>query len=606
MKARWITVTFVLLLLLASALPVSAQGVVNLTIDDLNFDQFPTVETMVTVRNENGVPIGDLGPDKFEIVEDGRSSFPPFEVTAHVNPQAVVSVMMVIDISGSMKGKPIQEAMRAANSLIDQLTAQDRVAVIAFADQVNIDLDQPLAEGKEIRFTTDKNAARNIVNFLEAKIGWDTPLYDAIYKGVKMVASEPVGKRAVIVMTDGRDERDNAQGVAVKDAGSLSAPDDPINEANRHNIPIFAIGLVGLGGKIDAKYLQRLAERTGGSFQEAPQPEELTPLFQNVLAQLKQQYSLKFASNLSQDDAYHSLLVRVQLPQGQAFAETKFRFSPEASPTDPLPAPAEAMAAPPSNPTPVVLAQVGQTPSPAVPPVASPGPAGINNIVDTIRDTVTENPVLAAVIGGGVLLLIILIIALLIVLLRGRGAPEEELATGGYDEGYAPAPGWTSERTAPGTPLVGGPVMGGQPQGQTEVATSDWPGAAPAIPPFAPAAPGPGAGRDFPEAGGTRLIERAPKHLGLLVAKSRPDQKFDLKGTTNIGRGKDNQVILDDPTVSRHHAWIKAEGEDFLVFDIGSANGTFVNGERIDEPRRLQNSDVVRFGEVEFVFTKVF
>jgi pSer/pThr/pTyr-binding forkhead associated (FHA) protein len=92
----------------------------------------------------------------------------------------------------------------------------------------------------------------------------------------------------------------------------------------------------------------------------------------------------------------------------------------------------------------------------------------------------------------------------------------------------------------------------------------------------------------------------------MLVNKKQPDQKHDLKGTINVGRARDNQIILEDPTVSRHHAWIKAEGEEFLVFDIGSGNGTFVNDERIEAPRRLENGDTVRFGDAEFVFTKVF
>jgi VWFA-related protein len=592
MKTRWISVTFALICLLASALPVGAQGVVNLTIDDLRFDQFPTVETMVTVRNENGVPIGDLGPDKFEIVEDGRASFPPSQATAHVNPQAVVSVMMVIDVSGSMKGKPIQEAMRAASALLDQFSPQDRVAVIAFADQVDVDLDHPLAEGREIGFTTDKNAARNIVNFLDSNIGWDTPLYDAIYKGVKMVASEPVGKRAVIVMTDGRDERDNAQGVAVKDAGSLSAPDDPISEANRHNIPVFSIGL---GDKIDTKYLQRLAERTGGSYQQAPQPEELTPLFQNVLAQLKQQYVVSYNSSLPQDTNYHSLIVRVQLPQGQAFAETKIRFSTDAAPISSAPQ----LAA--NDPLPTMVVQVGATAASPAASAPTPAPAGIAGIVDTVRNTIAEKPLLAALIGGGLLLLIILIIILLVVVLRGRHAPEEEFATAGYDAAYSPSPGWAPDRTTPGTPIADSAIDGG-----TEVAPSDWSAPGPGPVPFGPVTPGIAGGAGVAEAGGTRIIERAPKHLAMLVDKSQPDRKYDLKGTTNIGRAADNHIAIDDSTVSRHHAWIKVDGEDFLVFDIGSGNGTFVNDERIEAPRRLQNGDVVRFGEARFVFTKVF
>ncbi|MFN2242556.1 MAG: FHA domain-containing protein, partial [Anaerolineae bacterium] len=106
--------------------------------------------------------------------------------------------------------------------------------------------------------------------------------------------------------------------------------------------------------------------------------------------------------------------------------------------------------------------------------------------------------------------------------------------------------------------------------------------------------------------GGTRVIQRAPKTLAMLVDKAHPDRRYDLAGTINVGRSADNQIAIQDPTVSRHHAWIKAEGEEFLVFDVGSANGTFVNDERIEEPRRLESGDVVRFGDAEFVFTKVF
>ena len=92
----------------------------------------------------------------------------------------------------------------------------------------------------------------------------------------------------------------------------------------------------------------------------------------------------------------------------------------------------------------------------------------------------------------------------------------------------------------------------------------------------------------------------------MLVNKVRPDQKYDIKGTMNVGRAPDNQIVVEHPTISRHHGWIKEDEGAFMVFDIGSANGTFVNGERIEAPHRLKNGDVVCFGEVEFVFTQVF
>jgi hypothetical protein len=546
MRMRWTVAALVLAMLLVSAVPISGQGLVSVSIDELQFDEYPKVKALVTVRNENGVPIAGLEASRFEIVEDGRASFPPSEATAKINPGASVSVVMVVDISGSMEGTPVKEAIRAANALLDQLSAQDRAAVIAFADDVDTN-PANLEEGKEV------------------------------------------------VLTDGRDERDNAQGVAVKDAGSLSAPDDPINEANRHNIPIFSIGLEGIGGKIDTKYLRRLAERTGGVYQRAPEPEELTPLFENVVDELKQQYILSYETGQPEDDTFHSLLVRVQLPQGQAFNETKYQIRPtEEQPLAPTAAPDESASA--------AVASQDETPVP-VEAVAETEPAssGVSGIIDTVRSFFEERTMIAIVIGVGLLLLLILIIALVVVLLRGRGAPEEEFASEELDVTYGPAPAWSPGPTDPGTPVMGPPA-----RDMTELAPSDWPGAAPAIPPVGrppqPLAPDTG----IPPAGGTRVIERAPKHLAMLVDRTRPDNKFDLKGTVNVGRGKDNQIVLDHPTVSRQHAWVKAEGEDFSVFDVGSANGTFVNDERVQEPHRLENGDVVRFGEMEFVFTKVF
>jgi len=594
MRARWMSAVLILALVLGSTLLVSAQGAVNLSIDDLDMSDFPGSRVSVTVRDANGVPVTGLGADRFELIEDGKSSFPPHEVTAHVNHDAVISIVMVIDISGSMEGKPIEEAMRAANALLDQLSVQDRAAIIAFADKVQ-DLDPTqLEDGKELGFTTDKNAVRNVVNFLDTKIGWDTPLYDAIYKGVKMASSEPVGKRAVVVMTDGRDERDNDNGVPVKDAGSLSTPDDPINEANRHNIPIFSIGLTGLGGKIDTKYLARLAERTGGIYQEAPGPEELTPLFEEVASQLKTQYLLHYDSQLEMDDQLHSLMVRVNLPQGQDFDETKFQILPS-QPANTEPEPEQVAAAPEqeevaSEQTPTEPAVIAAEPTP------EPESDGLQGAIDTVKDAIEERPALAIVIGVGVLLLLALLISLLIVLLRGRKAPEEEQAPVQFDEPYTPpSPSWSPQPADAGIPTTAAPA-----EDRTEVAPADWSGPDPGVPPFAPAP------SEIPAAGSTRIIQRAPKTLAMLVDKARPDQRYDLSGTINVGRASDNQISLQAPSVSRHHAWIKSEEEDFLVFDVGSANGTFVNDEQIKEPRRLDSGDVVRFGDAEFVFTKVF
>ena len=66
-------------------------------------------------------------------------------------------------------------------------------------------------------------------------------------------------------------------------------------------------------------------------------------------------------------------------------------------------------------------------------------------------------------------------------------------------------------------------------------------------------------------------------------------------GRVTIGRDPGNDIIIDDSTVSREHAYISREGDNLVVFDKGSKSGTIVNGEKL-ESARLKNADIVRIG----------
>lgn len=65
-----------------------------------------------------------------------------------------------------------------------------------------------------------------------------------------------------------------------------------------------------------------------------------------------------------------------------------------------------------------------------------------------------------------------------------------------------------------------------------------------------------------------------------------------------VGREAANRIVIDDPTVSREHAAIVPVGNDHILEDLASANGTFVNGVRV--PRRiLQHGDVIELGRFQ-------
>jgi hypothetical protein len=80
--------------------------------------------------------------------------------------------------------------------------------------------------------------------------------------------------------------------------------------------------------------------------------------------------------------------------------------------------------------------------------------------------------------------------------------------------------------------------------------------------------------------------------LVMRQGSNEPVQRWLLsQPLVTIGRGGDNDVVLMHREVSRHHAEIRAEGEGFVIADLGSTNGTFVNTQRVTRPTRLRDGD---------------
>jgi hypothetical protein len=72
-----------------------------------------------------------------------------------------------------------------------------------------------------------------------------------------------------------------------------------------------------------------------------------------------------------------------------------------------------------------------------------------------------------------------------------------------------------------------------------------------------------------------------------------------IEGTVTVGRGRRADLVLDDPKVSSEHASISVEGVTLVIEDLGSSNGTLVNGERIETACRLGDGDLVQLGATE-------
>lgn len=88
----------------------------------------------------------------------------------------------------------------------------------------------------------------------------------------------------------------------------------------------------------------------------------------------------------------------------------------------------------------------------------------------------------------------------------------------------------------------------------------------------------------------------------LLVAAGSFSNNFYLnKPTMNIGRAANNDIVIPEQTVSNHHARITIENGSFFLTDLGSTNGTFVNGTRVDR-KLLKPGDIIKFGAANSKF----
>jgi len=103
---------------------------------------------------------------------------------------------------------------------------------------------------------------------------------------------------------------------------------------------------------------------------------------------------------------------------------------------------------------------------------------------------------------------------------------------------------------------------------------------------------------------GVSGVDALPAGAALLVVKRGPNagSRFLLdRASTSAGRHPDSDIFLDDVTVSRRHAEFRSDAGEFVVVDVGSLNGTYVNREPVDTAV-LANGDEVQIGKFRLVF----
>ncbi len=302
----WPALVLAAALLLAWSGETGAQdGELAVDVQSVDDAGYPTLRAVVSVARD-GAALPGLDAGAFSASLNGS----PLRVVAASEATKETSgadIALVVDVSGSMAGAPMEQARQAVREFIAALQPRDRVALIAFSDDVRVLLD----------YATDRAAALAATNGLEAQ--GDTALYQAVAEAARLAAQSTATRRAVILLSDGLDFGGR----------SLVTRDQSLIEAVNSRVPFYA---VGLGNQIDRAYLEYLATATAGRFLEAPSPDDLAGLYRAIAVELQSQYVLEL-------DATGVPLPRpseltVTLTSGNQQASGTATFEPRVSPVN--------------------------------------------------------------------------------------------------------------------------------------------------------------------------------------------------------------------------------------------------------------------------------
>lgn len=281
-------------------LPSSAQ--------DAQDDEIVRVETdlvvlNVTATNASGEYVHGLERANFKVYEDGREQ----RITNFTREETPFSVALLLDVSGSMEGR-ISLARSAAIRFLDGLRADDTAAVYSFHRKV--EQVQEFSHSRDLSPVAYQLGAKG-----------ETALHDAIVRAAGDLGSRPEKRRAIVVLSDGADNRseasmDKALAVAVAANATIYTVDmSDITHGSQKSFPA-------------AGALREFASKSGGRFVSTPGGKALRDAFGEILEELSNQYTIGYRpSNRAHDGRWRSIEVKVDRPEVKARTRRGYRLS---------------------------------------------------------------------------------------------------------------------------------------------------------------------------------------------------------------------------------------------------------------------------------------
>jgi len=290
----------------------------------------PLVTVEVTVENAAGNTIKDLSRDAFELYEDGVRQ----EIRYFAPVSAPYNVFLLFDRSGSTQGKwPVMQ--RAIAGFIVSLRPQDKIAIATF--DYDIQLQQSWTGDRE-------KALLTLPKLLEPEHIGGTDFYGAVEASLRRQFRNSIGRRALIVLTDGRDTsfyKDIVSRNRLLDPKAERPFQSALKAARSLHIPIYFVAfntdrnlepntagadeyrslrIIFPHSDVPDRYLaavrlrmEQLADISGGRILYPEKLEDIIPLYRQVGQELGTSYSLGYlSSNQRMDGSFRRIEVRTR------------------------------------------------------------------------------------------------------------------------------------------------------------------------------------------------------------------------------------------------------------------------------------------------------
>ncbi len=451
----------------------------------------------------------------------------------------------------SDQGVAVVLCLDASLSMSGDPMADAKEAVNEYIDQLRPqDRVAIITFGDEVEIVSDFSMNRSYLKERTGTIqarGATTELFYGVYRSLTFL-DESTGipdRRLVLVLSDGKNE-------SMANAYSL---DNCIEKANENDVPIFTVGFTNIDERF-LRNLEAMSDRTNGQYHRARESEDLSEQFVLSLDYLKSQYLLSFnpPSELA-DGRSHSYTIAAS--RGNFAGQTVLSMAVSTRVT------------------------------------ADDGHGGRSD---------SEFPFIPVAAGGAVVVIVVVVIALVSSRNRAKRREEEqrllEEERRRQEEEHR-LEEKRKQQEAEAAKLKAEPV----PESDQVEAGSSRDTGIPSHTSVAGQAPAQSMSRKTII--GQPALQVYKSGSFLISSGSQAGSEFDVTAAeVTIGAADDNRIVLEEPTVSGHHATLRFVGGQFQLTDNDSTNGTRVNGEQIHTVL-LNNGDRIQMGRCELQFQGV-